>query len=69
MIVTGLPRDELEPNVLCDEIVLILSQSELHLQSPFLLVEVEHLLHCPQGEPVLLMIFFREILENTKDML
>lgn len=69
MIVAGLSRDELKPDVLCNEIVLIFSQSELHLQTPFLLVEVEHLLHCPQGEPVLLMIFFRKILENTKDML
>lgn len=31
MVIAGFPRDELEPDVLCNEIVLVFSQSELHL--------------------------------------
>lgn len=40
VVIAGLSRDELEPDVLGDKVVLVLSEGELHLQPPLLLVEV-----------------------------
>ena len=69
VVVGGELGGEVVPDVLGDEVVLVLGEGQLHLQSPLLLVQVQDVLHHLQRHPVLLVALLHQLLQLRKGQL